>query len=547
MPRHALPVRPSWPGHEDAGLNVITSPADRSGKKTDGPPAMMASVTVVSALKTQELFLRWLSLPDVQTAIQADATALAKHRWSASETSFAVPKPARPFSPDSPPMSRQARNRRKSLETGESNPVPRTDAPRQPRKRIFSFVSGSEVPRFFFPHGKADKIPYSPAAIELAFEDVGTPCLLEDFQTVVKACGLPRYWAGIVFSAAGGTTNRGLARADFLPFWEQLVRTYHDPVSKFIQLCNPGATALRREHLRPLVSYVIDIHPSLDFLRAAPEFHARYIDTVLARIFYTVNRSWSGQITHSELSRSNFLAVLQSLEDLTDINMAADYFSYEHFYVIYTSFWKLDADHDLRISRAELGRYGDDGLSSLALDRIFAGTVAKATSPADKMTYDEFVWFILAEEDKNHPTAAEYWFRVLDIDGDGVVSMHELHTFYEEQCARLAALGVDSLAFRDCMCVAIDMVSPKNRHAISLADIKRSRQAPLFFNTFCNVNKFLDVEEKDPFQAQKENQAQKDAKETDWQKFARLQYAVLAREEDAADDSSSASESDLWD
>ena len=38
-----------------------------------------------------------------------------------------------------------------------------------------------------------------------------------------------------------------------------------------------------------------------------------------------------------------------------------DYFSYEHFYVIYTSFWKLDTDHDLRISREELARYGDEG------------------------------------------------------------------------------------------------------------------------------------------------------------------------------------------
>lgn len=38
-----------------------------------------------------------------------------------------------------------------------------------------------------------------------------------------------------------------------------------------------------------------------------------------------------------------------------------DFFSYEHFYVIYTSFWKLDRDHDLTISQAELTKYGDGG------------------------------------------------------------------------------------------------------------------------------------------------------------------------------------------
>jgi serine/threonine-protein phosphatase 2A regulatory subunit B'' len=103
------------------------------------------------------------------------------------------------------------------------------------------------------------------------------------------------------------------------------------------------------------------------------------------------------------------------------------------------------------------------GLSSVALDHIFRGTVCKATSVEQKMTYDEFVWFILAEEvrlscslqtalfllcpgaysqDKSHPTAIEYWFRVLDMDGDGVLSMHELQTFYNEQVRIMALIFI---------------------------------------------------------------------------------------------------------
>jgi serine/threonine-protein phosphatase 2A regulatory subunit B'' len=57
-----------------------------------------------------------------------------------------------------------------------------------------------------------------------------------------------------------------------------------------MQLLHPGGQYLTREHFRPLLMYIIDAHPSLDFLKAAPDFHARYVDTVLARIFYTVNR-----------------------------------------------------------------------------------------------------------------------------------------------------------------------------------------------------------------------------------------------------------------
>ncbi len=29
----------------------------------------------------------------------------------------------------------------------------------------------------------------------------------------------------------------------------------------------------------------------------------------------------------------------------------------------------------------------------------------------DKMTYEDFVWFILSEEDKTTDTALDYWFK----------------------------------------------------------------------------------------------------------------------------------------
>ena len=68
------------------------------------------------------------------------------------------------------------------------------------------------------------------------------------------------------------------------------------------------------------------------------------------------------------------------------------------------------------------------------------------------MSYTEFVWFLLSEEDKRHPTAIEYWFRCMDLDGDGVLSMYELEYFYEEQLQRMEQLGIETLPFDDCLC-----------------------------------------------------------------------------------------------
>ena len=40
-----------------------------------------------------------------------------------------------------------------------------------------------------------------------------------------------------------------------------------------------------------------------------------------------------------------------------------DYFSYEHFYVLYCKFWELDSDHDLFIDASDLARHSEHGTS----------------------------------------------------------------------------------------------------------------------------------------------------------------------------------------
>jgi len=54
------------------------------------------------------------------------------------------------------------------------------------------------------------------------------------------------------------------------------------------------------------------------------------------------------------------------LEEEADINQLTEYFSYEHFYVIYCKFWELDTDHDLYIDRKDLARHNDHGMTNKA-------------------------------------------------------------------------------------------------------------------------------------------------------------------------------------
>ncbi|TKS86892.1 PP2A subunit B isoform PR72/PR130 [Collichthys lucidus] len=258
------------------------------------------------------------------------------------------------------------------------------------------------------------------------------------------------------------------------------------------------------------------------------------IAKVIQRIFYVVNRSWTGRITTIELRRSNFLQTLALLEEEDDINQITDYFSYEHFYVIYCKFWELDTDHDLYIDPKDLARYNDHASSNRIIERLFSGAVTRgnAVQREGRMSYAEFVWFLISEEDKKNPTSIEYWFRCMDTDGDGVLSMFELEYFYEEQCERMERMGIEPLPFQDLLCQMLDLVKPESQGKITLGDLKRCRMAHIFFDTFFNLEKYLDHEQRDPFAVQKDIDSE-GPEPSDWDKYASEEYEILVAEETA--------------
>ncbi len=55
----------------------------------------------------------------------------------------------------------------------------------------------------------------------------------------------------------------------------------------------------------------------------------------------------------------------------------------------------------------------------------------------------------------------EYWFRVLDKDGDGVLSLYELEYFYSEVLKRLEEMNIESLSVENTVCQILDMINPK--------------------------------------------------------------------------------------
>uniref|UniRef100_UPI003AABAE46 serine/threonine-protein phosphatase 2A regulatory subunit B'' subunit alpha isoform X1 n=1 Tax=Centroberyx gerrardi TaxID=166262 RepID=UPI003AABAE46 len=420
-------------------------------------------------------------------------------------------------------------------------PTPRSPSPPPAPVIITPPPPAVNIPRFYYPRGlpapgPAPNHDTAIAAIETAFTEFEEEKAdIYEMGKIAKACGCPLYWKAPMFNGAGGERTGFVSVHSFIATWRKLLHSCHDDSSKFIYLlAKPGCNYLEQEDFIPLLQDIVDTHPGLTFLKDAPEFHSRYITTVIQRIFYVVNRSWTGRVTMMELRRSNFLQTLALLEEEDDINQITDYFSYEHFYVIYCKFWELDTDHDLYIDPKDLARYNDHASSNRIIERMFSGAVTRGNSVQreGRMSYAEFVWFLISEEDKKNLTSIEYWFRCMDMDGDGVLSMFELEYFYEEQCERMEGMGIEPLPFQDLLCQMLDLVKPESQGKITLGDLKRCRMAHIFFDTFFNLEKYLDHEQRDPFAVQKDIDSE-GPEPSDWDKYASEEYEILVAEETA--------------
>jgi serine/threonine-protein phosphatase 2A regulatory subunit B'' len=93
----------------------------------------------------------------------------------------------------------------------------------------------------------------------------------------------------------------------------------------------------------------------------------------------------------------------------------------------------------------------------------------------------------------------------------------------------------------------LDMIKPIKRDCITLTDLKRCKMTAIFFDTFFNLEKYMEHEQRDPF-AQKEGEEVRQSKMSlvdvtaqprnscrlqlsDWDRYAAQEYELLVAEE----------------
>lgn len=382
--------------------------------------------------------------------------------------------------------------------------------------------------------------------------DIRLPSHLEPFVTEIF--GLSKYFVVPIFHKLKvffdivdeSSFKTTMLSPSPVPITEQMLVNWcqgriqpGDPVLSFFWVVKKDHNNwIEREDFSIFLQAILMTHPGLDFLRVTREFQDRYADTVVSRIFFVYDLKDTGRIYLSSLRRyqPSVIETWKQLADNDDIKMVRDYFSYEHFYVIYCTFWELDSDHDFLLDKDDLLKYDGHTLSRRAVDRIFNEIPTKFTSAVPgKMGYDDFIRFLLCDQDRQTSRSVEYWFQLFDLDGDGCIRDHEMKYFYEEQLQRMECLNYETISFSDIMCQMNDMIWPKQEGSFRLQDFKRRRKlAGTFFSLFSSLNKFLNFEHRDPFLSKQEQLDNPNF--TDWDRWCADEYLRLAMEEGEEND-----------
>jgi Ca2+-binding EF-hand superfamily protein len=209
----------------------------------------------------------------------------------------------------------------------------------------------------------------------------------------------------------------------------QYLQILGDCVAHFAALLkfDPLRTGLISE--ANFIAYIREKAASLPFLSDGGDYLEKYIIFVSQRIGVVVDPLRSGRIPLRTLMNEAIMVNWITLKSSRD-DPRRPLLSSETFEAIARNFKEMDSDKDGFIVADDLAKLNDYQLLP-----SFCARVCEVMSDEGKLDFARFVRFQMAWGNVGETWANTVLFDILDIDENGLITMHELHYFYREMVA----------------------------------------------------------------------------------------------------------------
>ncbi|CAG2120320.1 unnamed protein product, partial [Medioppia subpectinata] len=161
-----------------------------------------------------------------------------------------------------------------------------------------------------------------------------------------------------------------------------------------------------------LENYIQELIPTLSQLDSLDKaFHPFYICIAVRKFFFFLDPHKHNKIKIVDILGSGFLDDLLELrdEDLNKTREEANWFSATNTLRLYSSYLRLDEDHNGMLSKTELMKYGN--LTNLFIERVFDVCITYDR----EIDFKTFVDIVLALENRKEVQSIYFLFSILDI------------------------------------------------------------------------------------------------------------------------------------
>lgn len=340
-----------------------------------------------------------------------------------------------------------------------------------------------------------------------------------------RFCKLPKCFARVL-------RQRFQSWSDFAVFWRACLDG-RDPNERFFRLVVGDAarsTAVSSD-LLPFVREIVRTHRSLEFLVDEPMFQEKFIDFIATRCFFIMDTELRGTVGLQHFRKMDLASVFYNAENMADVNDSRHIFNYQHFYVVFCKFWDIDGDSDELISKNDLLRFNEFSISPVIAERLFRANFYPLSRNKRKnyLDFTSFAYFLMSSEDKSNLTAINFWYKLCDLDDDGVLSIKEIEYLYDIQFERMKNTGNETIPFDDIFRQLMDMINPNCQSYITIHDLVSSKMADVFFNTISDLQKFLMREYQYPLLNLDMDELTKDLSK--WEIYVMLEYDKLTNDD----------------